>query len=196
MEPEWTDEATTGSKLKSSFLELIEFVAIVVAVLAIIRFFIAEPHKVSGHSMVPNFQDGDFLITNKLAMRIGSLQRGEVVILHYPKDPDKVFIKRIIGLPTEHVKLLGGKIYINNQPLDEPYLPIGLSTPGEQYLSENQEVVVPNDAYFVIGDNRGGSSDSRDWGPVKLSFIIGQAWLRYWPPKSFTLLKISTVSTY
>lgn len=195
MEPEFPqEEKSFWSKLSSNLVELIEFVAIVGAVLIVIRFFVAEPHKVFGSSMVPNFQDGDYLITNKLALKLSDLERGEVIILENPRNNDQVFIKRVIALPGERVKISGEKVYINGQPLSEPYLPKGTTTSGGAFLSENKEVIVPDGQYFVMGDNRNGSSDSREWGPEKRELIIGQAFLRYWPPQKFTLLRIGEPS--
>ncbi|MDO8498838.1 MAG: signal peptidase I [bacterium] len=191
MEPAYIPEERTGwSKLKDGLIEFIEFIAIVIAILAIIRFFVAEPHKVSGSSMYPTFHDGDYLITNKLALRLGQFQRGEVVILQNPRNLDQVFIKRIIGLPLEHIKIQNGHVFINGRQLKEPYLHPGTTTQGGMFLREEEEVVIPENQYLVMGDNRGGSSDSREWGPVNKSLLVGQAWLRYWPPQKFTFIGI------
>lgn len=189
------DEESTGDKIKNNIFELIQFIAVAGAILVILRFFVAEPHRVSGSSMVPNFHDGDYIITNKLPTRFDSFQRGEVVILENPRNNDQVFIKRVIGLPGEKVTIFNGAVYINGQPLLETYLPQGLKTPGGSYLSEGEEIVVPDDQFFVIGDNRSGSSDSREWGPVQKKLLIGQAWLRYWPLNKFTLIQINKSST-
>lgn len=191
MEPAYYQEESRsfGSSFKDKIVEFIEFIAITGAVFVILRFFVAEPHKVSGRSMVPNFQDGDYIITNKISVRSGEIKRGEVIILQNPRNPDQVFIKRVIGLPEEHIRLINGTVLISGQPLAEPYLPKGTTTPGEAFLSDGEEVVVPKAQYFVIGDNRTGSSDSREWGPVPVELIIGSAWLRYWPPQEFALIK-------
>lgn len=188
------EEQTLWSKFTNGFVELIEFIAIVGAVLVVIRFFIAEPHKVSGHSMIPNFQDNDYIITNKLAIRFGELQRGEVIILQHPQVPNQVLIKRIVGLPLEHIKIFNGVVYINDKELSEPYLPKGVKTQGESFLSDTEDITIPDNQYFVMGDNRPGSSDSREWGPAKKELIIGQAWFRYWPTQEFGLLKIDALS--
>lgn len=184
-----------GSKIKGNLIELIEFVAIMLAILVVIRFFVAEPHKVSGNSMFPNFHDADYIITNKLALRIGELERGEVVILYNPKNHDQVFIKRVIGLPGERVKLLNGQVYVNGKQLSEPYLKPELKTPGETFLQDGEEVTVPNQQYFVMGDNRTASSDSREFGPISKDGIIGQALLRYWPVNKFGLINIGKESS-
>lgn len=191
MEPAYHQEEgkSLGSSFKDKIIEFIEFIAIIGAVFVVLRFFVAEPHKVSGRSMIPNFQDGDYIITNKISAKSGEFKRGEVVILQNPRNQDQVFIKRVIGLPEERIRLTNGIVLISGQPITEPYLPKGTTTPGEAFLSDGEEVVVPKGQYFVIGDNRTGSSDSREWGPVPAELIIGSAWLRYWPPQEFTLIK-------
>ncbi len=187
-------EQSTWANVRRNIIELIQFIAIVLAVLLIIRFAIAEPHKVSGHSMVPNFQDGDYIITNKAVMYFSSPQRGEVVILQNPRNRDQVFIKRVIGLPGERIKLQDGKVYINGRILSEPYLPAGVETNGEAYLADGEQITLPAEFYFVMGDNRPDSSDSRDWGPVDKSLIVGQAWIRYWPPNAMSVIQVDTPS--
>lgn len=189
------DNQSFGSRIKSGLIEFIEFIAIIGAVLIVIRFFVAEPHKVSGSSMVPNFHDGDYIITNKLAMRLSLPERGEVVILQNPRNPDQVFIKRVIGLPGDKIKVSGGQVYINGSVLSEPYLPSNTVTMSGAFLAENEEIVIPDNQYFLMGDNRGGSSDSREWGPVRRELVIGQALFRYWPPQKFNLIKISQASS-
>lgn len=191
MEPAYYQEEgkSLGSSFKDKIVEFIEFIAIIGAVFVVLRFFVAEPHKVSGRSMIPNFQDGDYLITNKISAKSGEFKRGEVVILQNPRNQDQIFIKRVIGLPEERIRLTNGTVLISGQPIAEPYLPKGTTTPGETFLSDGEEVVIPKGQYFVIGDNRTGSSDSREWGPVPAELIIGSAWLRYWPPQEFTLIK-------
>lgn len=196
MEPTYYPEekASFWSSFKGKAIEFIEFIAIIGAVFVVLRFFVAEPHKVSGRSMVPNFQDGDYIITNKISARTSEFKRGEVVILQNPRNTDQVFIKRVIGLPGERISLLNGAVLINGQPITETYLPRGTKTPGESFLSDGEEVVIPEGQFFVIGDNRTGSSDSREWGPVSAKLIIGTAFLRYWPPQEFTLFKTGTSS--
>jgi len=190
------EEHSFWLNFKSGLIDLIQFLAIVLAFFVVLRFFIAEPHRVSGSSMVPNFHDGDLIITNKLAPKMATLQRGEVIILQNPRNASEVFIKRIIGLPGDQVQISRGQVFINNQPLPEPYLPAGTQTREGQYLSEGEEVVVPDSHYLVMGDNRNGSSDSREWGTIKKEAVVGQAFLRYWPPQSFTFLQVGKKSLY
>jgi len=189
------DEPSLGTKFKDSLIELIQFIAIVASILMIIRVFIAEPHKVSGSSMVPNFHDKDYIITNKLSTRFSIPQRGEVIILKNPRNTEnEVFIKRVVGLPGETLKLLNGQVYINGNLLKEPYLATGLQTNGEGFLKDGGEVYIPEGKYFVMGDNRRNSSDSRDFGLLNKELIIGQAFFRYWPLDKIILIPVGAVS--
>ncbi len=186
------DEPTFMDKLRNNLAELIEFVAIILVLYVIIHFFVAEPHQVSGSSMVPNFRDQDLIITNKLATRLSTFQRGEVIIFQNPRNASEDYIKRIVGLPGERIRISNNEIFINGTVLDQSFLPAGTITRTKGYMSEGEEILIPNDTYFVMGDNREGSSDSREWGPLKKELIIGQAFLRYWPLSKFELLKINS----
>ena len=191
MDPQqFGEEQSFGDKFKNGLLELIEFVAIVGVIVLVVHFFVAEPHQVSGSSMVPNFHNGEYIITNKISTRFYPIKRGQVLIVHSPKPGDnKVFIKRVIGLPNERIRIYNGKVHINGEQLQEPYLPSNTLTSGEAFLQDSEQISIPDDQYFLIGDNRGGSSDSREWGPVKKEHIIGEAWFRYWPPGVLGLIK-------
>lgn len=190
------EQPSLGAKFKDSLIELIQFIAIVASILMIIRVFIAEPHKVSGLSSIPNFNDGDYIITNKLAVRFSTLVRGEDIIVKNPNNPEKdVFIKRIIGLPGETLKIADGHVYINGKLLEEPYLDPDVQTTGERFLKEGDEIFIPADNYFVMGDNRKNSQDSRDFGLIKKDSIIGQAFFRYWPLNKMMLIKIGEKSS-
>ncbi len=186
------EEQSRWDKIKGNMAELVEFVAIILVLYVIIHYFIAEPHQVSGSSMVPNFTDKDLIITNKLPTHFGGFKRGEVIIFQNPRDASQDYIKRIIGLPGERLKILDSQIYINGSPLAEPYLSSDVVTLTRGFMDEGEEIKVPEGTFFVMGDNREGSSDSREWGPLKEELIIGQAWLRYWPVKKFEILKIGS----
>lgn len=180
-------------QLFTGFLDIIEFFVSSAAVAILIYLVVTQPHQVNGSSMYPNFHDGEFLLTDKLSYRFGVPKRGDVVIFsapptaHCPVGLNCDFIKRVIGLPGEKIKILKGQIYINGKLLKEPYenLPKGTlaGTSTNSYLGEGVEQLVPEDSYVVFGDNRPGSSDSREWGPVARNRIVGKVWLRYWPPK-------------
>ncbi|MBU4285123.1 signal peptidase I [Patescibacteria group bacterium] len=167
---------------KNKFREVVEFtweilkiVIISLAIIIPIRYFLIQPFFVNGASMEPNFQDGDYLIVDEISYRFDAPERGDVVIFRYPLDPSQFFIKRVIGLPGESIKVEDGKIFINGKALDESEYLEDIDTVG------SVEIKLAEDEYFVLGDNRQASSDSRKWGEVDKKFIIGRAWLRAWP---------------
>lgn len=176
---EKTIETRETPAKENSFWELIRFAIIAVAIVLPIRIFIAQPFVVSGSSMVPTFLDGEYLIVDEISYRLGEPERGDVVIFRYPKDPTKFFIKRVIGLPNETVDVDGNEVTIFNKEneqgviLDQPYL--------RSVSGVKTHTVLDDDEYFVMGDNRPGSSDSRVWGPVERKFIVGRAFLRLLP---------------
>jgi signal peptidase I len=167
--------------LKYLFWETVEVVLIALAIILPIRYFLMQPFFVRGQSMEPSFADGDYLIVDEISYRFRDPQRGEVVVFRFPGNERDFYIKRVIGLPGETVEIKAGKvrIYNNNHPLgfvlNEPYLPSGIQTDG------NVRVHLGNDEYFVLGDNRPFSYDSRRWGTLKRKDIIGRVWLRPWP---------------
>lgn len=137
--------------------------------------------RVDGYSMEPTLQSGEFVIVNKMAYRLGSPKVGDVIVFHYPRDPEQEYIKRVIGLPGDHVRIADGQVFLNDQPLEEPYI---ASPPA--YAP--QEWDVPEDSLFVLGDNRNNSSDSHNWGPVPMDYVIGKAVVVYWPPEQWGLI--------
>lgn len=144
-----------------------------------IRYFLFQPFIVKGDSMVPNFQSGDYLIIDELSYRFSDPERGDVIVFKYPKDTSQRFIKRVIGVPGETVQIRDGNVYIikngNTAQLNEKYLPENLKTSG------NVDVALEASQYFVLGDNREYSFDSRVWGLVLRSNIIGKTFLRVLP---------------
>jgi signal peptidase I len=173
------------------FLDIIETGVFALSIFVLVYVFLAQPHQVSGRSMVPNFQDGEFLLTNKLAYRTGEPERGDVVVFHAPDSahcpPGGAcdFIKRIVGLPGEKVSVQRGRLYVDGKPLQEEYLPPEFVTRGGPYLQDGAQVTLGTEQYFLVGDNRPGSSDSRAFGPVNSQEFIGKAWIRYWPFSKF-----------
>ncbi len=158
------------------------FLVAFVLVWGIIRPFIAEPFVVSGSSMVPNFHNREYLIVEKLSYRFHQPERGDVIVFRYPKDPTQYFIKRIIALPGERVTVGQGRVTVYNTAhpegftLDETYLPDQNVTLGRPELVE-----LSGSEYYVLGDNRMYSSDSRVWGPLPKAEFIGKVWLRVLP---------------
>lgn len=177
-----------SNKLKDYLVEFIETIVVVGAIFAAIYLFIAQFHKVSGNSMVPTYHHGDYLITEKVSYRFREPERGEVVVLKNPRNEAEDFIKRIIAIPGDTLQISGGSIYLNGQLLKEPYLPPDILTPDGAFITEGQVVTVDTNQYYVIGDNRGHSSDSREWGPVTKKEIRGRAFFRYFPPQAIGLL--------
>ncbi len=151
----------------------------VVLALVIIAF-VYQPVKVEGTSMTPRLADQERIFINKFVYDLGAIQRGDVVVFHYPLDPKKSFIKRVVGLPGETVEMRRGVVYVNGNPLREEYLP------ADEFDHESYPAVtLPAGFYFVLGDHRRSSNDSRAWGPVHRSFIYGKAVFAYWPPDRF-----------
>ncbi len=168
-------------KKESFWGEIFKFTFLALLVVLPVRLFIAQPFIVSGASMEPTFEGGEYLIVNQLSHRFKEMVRGEVVIFKYPKDPSKFFIKRIIGLPGETVVLSGQKIIIKNTEypagftISEPYI-------SDLYASEDDmTVTLKEKEYFVMGDNRRQSSDSRMWGTLSEDLIIGTPFIRLFP---------------
>ena len=191
-------QANVYQGVSSFILEIIKIVFLAFIIIIPIRIFLFQPFFVQGASMEPNFENNQYLIVNELGYKkttigIGSqawwqvnpfrkIERQKVIVFRYPLNPSKFFIKRVIGLPGERIKIEKGRIFIFNQEhpkgfiLDEKaYLPIGVKTMGEM------TVILKKNQYFVMGDNRMFSSDSRSWGPVPASDIIGKVELRAWP---------------
>ncbi len=170
-------EPSTPIEKKSGFwrflLDVVETVVLSVLLFAGINAISARI-RVDGFSMEPTLQNGEFVIVNKLAYRLGSPAIGDVIVFHYPRDPSQEYIKRIMGLPGDQVKVASGQVYVNGKQLAEPYI-----TSPARY---NGEWVVPTGGLFVLGDNRNNSSDSHNWGAVPLENIIGKALFVYWPP--------------
>ena len=141
-----------------------------------IILFVYQPVKVEGGSMEPGLEDQERIFINKLAYRLENIERGDVIVFRYPRDTRKNFIKRVIGLPGDRVRVTDGHVYLNGRLVPEPYVP-------EEYLDSRSypEVRVPSDSYYVLGDHRSMSDDSRDFGPVPRSLIYGKAVFGYWP---------------
>lgn len=177
------------SRLSSHLIDFIQTLVVFGAIFALIYLFVSQPHKVSGNSMVPTFHNGDFILTDKLSYRFNPPKRGDVVVLKNPKDESQDFIKRIIALPGDSIEIRGDTVYLNGELLQEPYLPEDTTTPQGTFLQENEEVKAGENQYFVLGDNRNHSSDSRSWGGITKEEIVGKVFLRYWPPQAFGLFK-------
>ena len=147
-----------------------------VSISLVIILFVYQPVKVEGSSMEPGLEDQERIFINKLAYRLETIERGDVVVFRYPRDPRKSFIKRVIGVPGDRVRVSSGHVYLNGHLLDEPYVP-------EEFLDSKSypETTVRPETYFVLGDHRSMSNDSRDFGLVPRGSIYGKAVFGYWP---------------
>jgi len=172
-------------QLIANFFDFMQGIVVFLAMLVMVYLFLFSPQEINGQSMFPTFYDKELLITNKIVYKLHPPKRGEVVIFKSPSNKDVDYIKRVIALPGETVMLKDSTFYINDQKLPEPYLGSEVVTSGGSFLKEGEEITVPEGTYFVCGDNRPHSSDSREFGPIPLTDFIGQALFRYWPPNKF-----------
>jgi signal peptidase I len=171
--PQLTRRTRTSPLLAVWLRDLI----ISLAISAFIIIFLYQPVKVEGTSMMPSLDDQERIFVNKFVYRLEPIQRGDIVVFRYPRDPSKSYIKRVIGVAGDHVRIVAGRLYLNGRALEEEYVPAEYA----DARSYPDEVVVPRDAYYVLGDHRTMSNDSRDFGPVNQSYIYGKAVFGYWP---------------
>jgi signal peptidase I len=202
-------------RLGSFFLDVLEVIVFAVGIFFFIYLLIMRPHRIEGQSMMPNFPDSEYLLTERVSYYIHGPKRGDVVVFVPPPISANIgqvtcgnappvsaptldeYVKRVIGLPGEKIKVKDGHIYINGKLLNEPYLKDTVVTSSGPFLCEDQEYSIPNGEYMVFGDNRPNSSDSRYWGPIPLNpspntdreGINGRAWIIYWPPKLAGVVK-------
>ena len=192
---DWKTNSNYDSILKTIGEFVIEIIKVVIISLAIIipvRYFLIQPFYVKGASMEPNFHDHEYLIINEILYRFDQPQRGDIIVFRYPKDPSQYFIKRVIGLPGEKIKLKDNKVYIYNDELknyvelnEETYLAADVQTINRG----KSEFELGLDEFFVMGDNREASLDSRGFGTVPRRLIIGKAWVRGWPFDKIAVFK-------
>jgi signal peptidase I len=168
---------------RSGFLSFLKDV-LETLVLAVVLFvsinLITARIRVDGASMEPTLVTGEYVIVSKLSYRLGSPQRGDIIVFHFPRDPKEEYIKRVIGLPGDEVEIKNGVVFVNGQKLNESYLKVKTDNMGTWR--------VPAGQLFVLGDNRNNSSDSRSWGTVPIDYVVGKALLVYWPPPSWGLI--------
>lgn len=187
-----TDEQDSGvgSSLRTELWELFKILVVSAAIVLPIRFFVVQPFVVRGPSMEPTFENREYLVVDELTYYRRPPVRDEVVVFRYPKDPSEFFIKRIIGLPGERIDIVGGQVKITNALhssgaiLDESYL-----TPPNRPTYPDAHWALGAEEYFVLGDNRDQSSDSRFWGPVGRKFLVGRVIFRAWPLARFGIIQ-------
>jgi signal peptidase I len=170
-------EAAPSPKPEGFALWVRDLLVSAVASILIITF-LYQPVRVEGTSMLPRLEDSDRLFINKFVYRIAAIERGDVVVFHYPRDPEKSYIKRVIALPGDRIRIDQGTVYVNGKRVDEPYVP-------EEYrdFKSFREMTLPPKYYFVLGDHRCVASDSREFGLVERSLIYGKAVFIYWPSR-------------
>jgi signal peptidase I len=169
-------QSSSRARLRPAFAVWLRDLILSVAISLFIIVFIYQPVKVEGTSMLPSLEDQERIFVNKFVYRLEPISRGDVVVFRYPRDPSKSYIKRVIGVAGDRIRIDGGQVYVNNEALDEDYVP-----PAYDDARTYPEVVVPPHCYFVLGDHRSMSNDSRDFGPVNQNYIYGKAVFGYWP---------------
>jgi signal peptidase I len=169
--------ATISSKANSLGLWIRDLVVSAAASVLIITF-LYQPVRVEGTSMLPRLEDRDRLFINKFVYHIAAIERDDVVVFRYPRDPEKSYIKRVIALPGDRLRIDRGQVWLNGKPLREDYVPLRYRD-----TRSMQEMTIPPDSYFMMGDHRSISSDSREFGPVSRDLIYGKAVFVYWPAK-------------
>lgn len=178
-----------GFSFGNFILEFVQSIVLALSVFVLMYLFVAQPNEVKGNSMLPNFVNGEFLLTDKLSYQTGEPKRGDVIVFKAPPseacaESECEYIKRIIGIPGDRVKVQGGLVYLNGELLNQTFLPSDFVTDPGEFCKEGEEVVVPPGMYLPFGDNRAHSRDGREFGPIKKELIVGKAFFKYWPSAS------------
>lgn len=170
-----------AKRIINFFLDFLETIVVALSIFVVIYLFIAQPHEIKGSSMEPSFFNNEYILTDKISYRLHEPARGDVIIFKAPTNQDVDYIKRVIGLPGDRVKIQNGAVFLNGEKLREDYLRDPTTLFPGSFMQEGIEITVPPGEVFVLGDNRLHSSDSRQFGPVPIDTLIGRAFLRYWP---------------
>lgn len=177
-------------KIYTYLIDTVQTLLLVFAVFLVIYVFLFRPFQVSGNSMYPNFFDREYVLTNIIGLKFSKPKLGDVIVFKAPPDMEKDYIKRVIGMPGDAVSIQNGEVYVNEKLLDQSqFLTKSVKTYGGSFLREGETVTVPPDSYIVMGDNRSGSSDSREWGFVPVKSIIGESFFIYWPLENIGTVK-------
>jgi len=180
----------SAESVKSFIWETVKIIVISLIIIVPIRYYVIQPFYVQGASMEPNFYDHEYLIIDEISYRFNDPQRGDIVVFKPPTKPNDFFIKRIVGMPEEKIVIEDGQVKIFN--LDSPG---GFILNEDEYLSDdtrtkgNEEIILTADEYYVLGDNRTSSLDSRNFGPITRDGIVGKTWLRGWPFNRFKVFQ-------
>lgn len=176
-----------AKEILSFFWEVLQIVIIALVIVLPIRYLVFQPFIIKGDSMEPNFQNGDYLIIDELTYRFQEPERGDVVVFKYPQDPSQRFIKRIVGLPSEKIEVTQGKVEITDKFGEKRTLDESKYLFNQGWLG-TMRIGLAEDEYFVLGDNRARSFDSRKWGALKREYIVGRALIRAWPPQAMAMI--------
>jgi signal peptidase I len=171
-----TPDSSAAVRLRPALGVWLRDLIVSLAISAFIIVFIYQPVKVEGTSMMPSLEDQERIFVNKFVYRLEPISRGDIVVFRYPRDPSKSYIKRVIGAAGDRIRIDSGQVYVNSEAIEEDYVP-----PVYADARSYPEMVVPPECYFVLGDHRSMSNDSRDFGPVNQSYIYGKAVFGYWP---------------
>ncbi len=172
------EKSAAAEKKSAGVMLWVRDLAVAAVASALIITFLYQPVRVEGTSMLPRLEDSDRLFINKFAYHFEAINRGDVVVFHYPRDPEKSYIKRVIALPGDELRVDHGRVFVNGKPIREAYVP-----PEYRDNRSIANMTLPPDEYYVMGDHRSISSDSRDFGPVDRSLIYGKAVFIYWPAR-------------
>jgi signal peptidase I len=172
---------TPTKKALGGLLELVQVILISAAIVIPLRTFLVQPFYVKGQSMEPNFYDHEYLFIDKLTYRRDNPKRGDIIVTRYPRDPSEFFIKRVIGLPGETVEVANGKVRIYNKEHENGFVLDEHTYLDQDYTPLTDTKTLKDDEYYLMGDNRAASLDSRIFGPVKRSFLVGKVWVRAYP---------------
>ena len=170
-------------------MEIIETIVFVGSIFIVTYLFILQPNQIKGASMVPTFENGDYIFTSKITYKLRKPIRGDVVVFHSPNNPDIEFIKRVIGTPGETVLIHDHEVYIEGQKITEGYISEKTNLIPGSFATEGIPIIVPEGQYFVMGDNRPRSSDSREFGTIPENSIVGQVFYRYFPASKMGAIK-------
>jgi signal peptidase I len=176
------------SRIVNSFFDVLELILVGCILFGIVNIFLGQLLSITGDSMLPTFANGEQIIAEKASLKFTKLQRGEIVIFKHPHVPDRLVIKRVIGLPEEILKISRNQIYTDNTLLKENYLYKQNSTKGQDVIKEGVPFKIPKNSYVLMGDNRDKSADSREWGVIKEEDIIGRTLLVYYPFKNIRIV--------
>ncbi len=178
------EKSATEEKKSAGIMLWVRDLAVAAVASALIITFLYQPVRVEGTSMLPRLEDSDRLFINKFAYHFEAINRGDVVVFHYPRDPEKSYIKRVIALPGDQLRVDHGRVFVNGRAIREPYVP-----PEYRDNRSIAEITLPPDEYYMMGDHRSISSDSRDFGPVERSLIYGKAVFIYWPARDAGIVR-------